>query len=82
MRILQSKKMYLPAISIVGVVLLLMVIIGISTLRNLDRQEKTALNFLHRQALALLGSLEAGARAGMAMPYGTQLQIVPLSHRS
>ena len=68
MRILQSKKMYLPAISIVGVVLLLMVIIGISTLRNLDRQEKTALNFLHRQALALLASLEAGARAGMAMP--------------
>jgi two-component system sensor histidine kinase HydH len=67
-RILQSKKMYLPAISIVGVVLLLLVIIGISTLRNLDRQEKTALNFLHRQALTLLRSLEAGARAGMVMP--------------
>jgi two-component system sensor histidine kinase HydH len=67
-RILQSKKMYLPAISIVGVVLLLLVIIGISTLRNLDRQEKTALNFLHRQALTLLRSLEASARAGMVMP--------------
>jgi len=68
MRILQLKKMYLPAISIVGVVLLLMVLIGISTLRNLDRQEKTALNFLHRQAMAVLDSLEAGARAGMVMP--------------
>jgi two-component system sensor histidine kinase HydH len=60
--------MYLPAISIVGVVLLLMVLIGISTFRNLDRQEKTALNFLHRQSLTLLHSLEAGARAGMVMP--------------
>jgi two-component system sensor histidine kinase HydH len=68
MRILQLKKMYLPAISIVGVVLLLLVLIGVSTFRNLDRQEKTALNFLHRQALTLLHSLEAGARAGMAMP--------------
>ena len=68
MRILQLKKMYLPAVSIVGVVLLLMVIIGVSTLRNLDRQEKTAQSFLHRQALTLLSSLEAGARAGMAMP--------------
>jgi two-component system sensor histidine kinase HydH len=60
--------MYLPAISIVGVVLLLLVLIGISTVRNLDRQEQTALNFLHRQGLALLRSLEAGARAGMVMP--------------
>ncbi len=60
--------MYLPAVSIVAVVLLLLVLIGISTYRNLDREKRTALGFVHRQGLALLRSLEAGARAGMVMP--------------
>jgi hypothetical protein len=68
MRILQLKKMYLPALSIVAAVLLFLVVIGISTYRNLDRQKRTALDFVHRQGLALLRSLEAGARAGMLMP--------------
>jgi two-component system sensor histidine kinase HydH len=68
MRILQIKKMYLPAVSIMAVVLLLLVLIGISTYRNLDREKRTALSFLHHEALALLRSLEAGARAGMLMP--------------
>ncbi len=61
------KRMYLPAVSIVAVVLLLLVIIGISTYRNLHREKETALEFVHRQGLALLRSLEAGARAGMVM---------------
>jgi two-component system sensor histidine kinase HydH len=65
---MQLKKMYLPAVSIVAIVLLLLVLIGISTYRNLDRQKRTALVFAHRQGLALLRSLEAGARAGMVMP--------------
>ena len=60
--------MYLPAVSSMVVVLLLLVLIGISTYRNLDREKRTALNFVHRQGLALLKSLEAGARAGMMMP--------------
>lgn len=60
--------MYLPAVSIVAIVLLLLVLIGISTYRNLDRQKRTALVFVHRHGLALLRSLEAGARAGMVMP--------------
>ena len=60
--------MYLPAVSIVAIVLLLLVLIGISTYRNLDRQKRTALDFVHRQGLALLRSLEAGAWAGLAMP--------------
>jgi two-component system sensor histidine kinase HydH len=68
MRILQLKKMYLPAVSIMTVVLLLLVLIGISTYRNLDREKKRTLDFVHRQGLALLRSLEAGARAGMMMP--------------
>ncbi len=68
MRILQAKKMYLPALSIVAAVLLFLVLIGISTYRNLDREKRTALDFVHRQGLALLRSLEAGTRAGMFMP--------------
>jgi two-component system sensor histidine kinase HydH len=65
MRILQLKKMYFPALTIVAIVILLLVIIGISTQRNLDREEKRTLDFVHRQGLALLRSLEAGTRAGM-----------------
>lgn len=65
---MQLKKMYLPAVSIVAMVLLLLVLIGISAYRNLDRQKRTALDFVHRQGLALLRSLEAGARAGLVMP--------------
>jgi two-component system sensor histidine kinase HydH len=68
MRILRLKKMYFPALSIVAVVLLLLVLIGISTYRNLDREKKLALAFLHREGIALVLSLEAGARAGMMMP--------------
>jgi two-component system sensor histidine kinase HydH len=68
MRILQTKKMYLPALSVMAVVLLLLVLIGISTYRNLDREKRTALEFVHRQGIALLRSIEAGARAGMMMP--------------
>jgi two-component system sensor histidine kinase HydH len=68
MRILQRKRLYLPALTIVTVVFLLLVILGISTYRNLDREKKMAMNSLHRQGLALLRSLEAGARAGMMMP--------------
>jgi two-component system sensor histidine kinase HydH len=65
MRILQPKRLYLPALSIVAVVLLLLVLIGISTYRNLNRQKLMALDSLHRQGLTLIGSLEAGIRAGM-----------------
>lgn len=70
MRVLQNrrKRLYLPAISILTVVLLLLVLISVSTYRNLDRQEKTVLNFVHQQGLALLGAIEAGVRAGMTMP--------------
>jgi two-component system sensor histidine kinase HydH len=60
--------MYIPALSIVAVVLLLLVLIGISTYRNLDRDKRKALEFVHRQGIALLRALEAGARAGMMMP--------------
>ena len=67
MRVLQLKRLYIPALSILAVVILMLIIISISTYRNLERQEKAALTFLYREGLAILHTLEAGARAGMIM---------------
>jgi len=65
MRIFPIKKLYLPALSIVAVGFILLVLISISTYRNLDRQKTMALRFLHRQGEGLILSLEASARTGM-----------------
>jgi len=67
MKILRLKRLYLPALSILAVVLLLLILISISTYRNLERQEKTVLTFVYQQGLAVLHTLEAGARSGMVM---------------
>jgi two-component system sensor histidine kinase HydH len=65
MQIFPIKKLYLPALSIAAVGFILLVLISISTYRNLDRQKTIALSFLHRQAEGLILSLEASARTGM-----------------
>ena len=65
MQILHLKKLYLPALSIVAIICLLLVLISISTYRNLDREKTQALHFLHRQGVTLLRSIEASARTGM-----------------
>jgi two-component system sensor histidine kinase HydH len=65
MQIFPIKKLYLPALSIVAVGFILLVLISVSTYRNLDRQKTMALNFLHRQGEGLILSLEASARIGM-----------------
>jgi two-component system sensor histidine kinase HydH len=44
----------------------MLVLISISTYRNLDRDKRKAMAALHRQGLSLLHSLEAGARVGLA----------------
>ncbi|MES0446425.1 MAG: ATP-binding protein [Desulfobacterales bacterium] len=67
MRILPIKKMYLPALSLVAVVFLLLVLISVSTYRNLNREKVRALHSLHRQGVALLRSVEASVRTGMKM---------------
>ena len=64
----RSQTLYLPALGILAVVMLLMVLIGISTYRNLDREKQTTLTLLRRQGVALVTALEAGARTGMMMP--------------
>jgi len=65
MRILPTKSLYLPALSIVAVVFLLLVMISVSTYRNLDREKSMALHFIYRQGVALIRSIEASARTGM-----------------
>lgn len=67
MKILHQHKLYLPALSIVAVVLLLLLLMGISTYRNLDHEKQTALQFTYRKGLTIIRALEAGARAGMRM---------------
>ena len=62
-----KKQLYVPALSILAIVVILLVLISISTYQNLDRQASVAINFLHRQGVAILDAVEAGARAGMAM---------------
>ena len=65
MRIFHSKKLYLPALSIVAIVVLLLILISISTFRNLDREKTRALHSLYRQGVMLLKSVEASVRTGM-----------------
>jgi two-component system sensor histidine kinase HydH len=65
MRFIHLKKLYIPALSIVAIVFILLVLISVSTHRNLDREEKRALHFLHFQGVTLLRSIEASARTGM-----------------
>ena len=67
MRVQQAKKLYLPAISIIAVVLVLLVMIGISTYQNLNRDKQMALDYLERHGRMLLLALEAGARSAMTL---------------
>jgi two-component system sensor histidine kinase HydH len=68
MQFTSIKRLYLPALSIIGTVVLMLVIISISTYRNIKRQQETSLLFLNIQGKGLLNSLEAGIRSDMMMP--------------
>ncbi len=65
MVLLRNRKLYLPAVTIIAVVAMLLVLIGLSTYRNLDRQQKRTLSLLHSQGVTLLRSLEASVRMGI-----------------
>ncbi len=65
MKITRPKVLFIPALSIVIVVVLLLVMISVSTFQNLDRDREKALEFVHRQGLLLIQTLEAGIRAGL-----------------
>ena len=63
-----KSKLYVPAISIIMAVCLLLVLISISTYRNLNRDQNRSVDFSLKQGLTLLRALEAGARTGMSLP--------------
>ena len=64
MQIISRRKLYLPAYFILGVVLILLVFISVSTYHNFHRQRRNAQEIVHHQGLALLQALAAGARSG------------------
>jgi two-component system sensor histidine kinase HydH len=80
MHIIRHKKLYLPAFSIIAVVLLLIMLVAVMTYRTLDHQRKTALTFLHSQGVTLLHALEAGAVTGMMMPMWNEDSVKTLIH--
>ncbi|MDY7038104.1 MAG: hypothetical protein SV375_18320, partial [Thermodesulfobacteriota bacterium] len=59
------RKMYIPALTIVAVILLLLILISVSTYRNLDRDRRKAISFLQSQGTALIHSLEAVVKVGL-----------------
>ncbi len=61
------KNLYLPALFIMAVVLALLVFIGVSTYRNLNRQQHIALQLLERMGLSLVQGFEASMRIGLTM---------------
>lgn len=65
MQIIPSKRLFLPAFTIIAVVGMLLVFIGTSTYRNIDREKQKSMAFIHRQGVTLLKAIEAGARAQM-----------------
>lgn len=67
MQVIYTKKLFIPAFAIIAVVSLLMAIIGVSTYLNLNREKQQVMSIVHRQGMALLRSIEAGARSGIKM---------------
>jgi two-component system sensor histidine kinase HydH len=80
MTVVPRRQLYLTALSILFMVLLLLVVISVSTFRNLDRERNSAMETVRRQALTLINALEAGARAGMMMQTAGKDAIGNLVH--
>jgi two-component system sensor histidine kinase HydH len=80
MTVVPRRQLYLTALSILFVVLLLLVLISVSTYRNLNRERNAAMQTVRRQALTLINALEAGARAGMMMQTAGKDAIGNLVH--
>jgi two-component system sensor histidine kinase HydH len=55
----------LPLLTLIASALTLLVLLTISTYRNIDRERKVTERFLFRQGLNVIRALEAGARTGM-----------------
>lgn len=80
MQFINSKRLYLPAFTIIAVVVLLIFLIAVSTYRNLNHQRETALAFLHNQGLTLFQALEAATLTGMRTPMWGEDSVGTLIH--
>jgi two-component system sensor histidine kinase HydH len=59
------KSLYLPALVIVATVFALLVVIAVSTYRNISRDRERAEDFLLREGLIIIRAIEAGVRADL-----------------
>lgn len=64
MRFLRTKRLYLPAISILAIVFTLIVMQVISTYRNIDRERRRLEEFLQRRGDSLLHVIDAIIHTG------------------
>lgn len=64
------KILYFPALTIVGTVLTLLIVIAVSTYNNINRERERAEKFLLREGLALVRAIEASLKVN-----GTQETI-------
>lgn len=60
------KSLYLPALTIVAAVLALLVVIAVSTYRNLGREREKIEDSLRREGLRILRAVEAGVRVDLS----------------
>lgn len=70
------NSLYLPAVVIVGTVLTLLIVIAVSTYRNISRERGRTEEALLREAMVVIRAVEAGARADASFSSGdvTRLQ--------
>ena len=59
------KSLYLPALVIVATVFTLLVVIAVSTYRNISRDRERAEDSLLREGLVIIRAIEAGVRADL-----------------
>jgi two-component system sensor histidine kinase HydH len=73
---MRRKQLYIPIITILATILTLLVLLGISTIKNLNRDRARMEDSLFREGLIVLRSLEASFRSGMQgmMEGGTNIQ--------
>lgn len=67
MTAIKEKKLYFPALSILGTVFILLILTTVSTYRSLKWQREHNMAFLEEKALTIFKVLEAGVRAGVRM---------------
>ena len=59
------KSLYLPALIIVATVLTMLIVIVVSTYRNIGRDRERAEDFLRRESLVIIRAVEANLRANL-----------------